>query len=39
MGIFNALNISASGLTAQSVRMDTISQNIANSNTTRDKNG
>ena len=39
MGIFNALNISASGLTAQSVRMDTISQNIATSNTTRDKNG
>ena len=39
MGIFNALNISASGLTAQSVRMDLISQNIANSNTTRDKNG
>jgi len=39
MGIFNALNISASGLTAQSVRMDLISQNIANANTTRDKNG
>lgn len=39
MGIFNGLNISASGLTAQSVRMDLISQNIANSNTTRDKDG
>ena len=35
----NSLNISASGLTAQSLRMDTISQNIANVNTTRDQNG
>lgn len=39
MGIFNALNISASGLTAQSMRMDLIAQNIANVNTTRDENG
>lgn len=38
-GIFNGLNISASGLTAQSLRMDTIAQNIANVNTTRDENG
>lgn len=38
-GIFNGLNISASGLTAQSLRIDTISQNIANVNTTRDKDG
>ncbi|MBP5331855.1 MAG: flagellar basal body rod protein FlgC [Lachnospiraceae bacterium] len=38
-GLFNSLNISASGLTAQSLRMDTISQNIANVNTTRDQNG
>ena len=38
-GIFNALNISASGLTAQSLRMDLIAQNIANVNTTRDENG
>lgn len=37
--IFNGLNISASGLTAQTMRMDTISQNIANVNTTRDENG
>lgn len=37
--IFNGLNISASGLTAQTLRMDTISQNIANVNTTRDENG
>ncbi len=39
MGFMNGMNISASGMTAQSVRMDTISQNIANSNTTRDANG
>lgn len=38
-GIFNALNISASGLTAQSLRMDLIAQNIANVNTTRDEDG
>lgn len=38
-GLFNSLNISASGLTAQSLRIDTISQNIANVNTTRDQNG
>lgn len=37
--IFNGLNISASGMTAQSLRMDTISQNLANVNTTRDENG
>lgn len=37
--LFNGLNISASGLTAQSLRMDTISQNLANVNTTRDENG
>ncbi len=39
MGIFSALDISASGLTAQRVRMDTISQNIANANTTRTADG
>lgn len=39
MGIFSALDISASGLTAQRVRMDTISQNIANADTTRTENG
>lgn len=38
-GIFNGMNISASGLTAQTLRMDTISQNLANVNTTRDKDG
>jgi len=37
--MFNALNISATGLTAQRLRMDTISQNIANINTTRTAEG
>ena len=39
MGYFGALDISASGLTAQRLRMDTISQNIANVSTTRTANG
>ncbi len=33
------MNVSASGMTAQRLRMDTISQNIANVNTTRGKDG
>lgn len=39
MSIFSAMNVSSSGMTAQRVRMDIISQNIANVNTTRDANG
>ncbi len=39
MSIFNAINISASGLTAERLRMDVISKNIANANTTRTANG
>lgn len=39
MSIFTALQISASGMSAQRLRMDLISQNIANVNTTRDDNG
>ena len=39
MGYFGALEISASGLTAQRLRMDTISQNIANVNTTSTADG
>lgn len=39
MSFFNGMNISASGMTAQRLRMDLISQNIANVNTTRDENG
>ena len=35
MSIFNALNTSASALTAQRLRMDVISSNVANSQTTR----
>lgn len=39
MSFFNAVNISASGLTAQRLRMDVISQNIANVDTTRTEDG
>lgn len=39
MSFFNAMNVSASGLTAQRLRMDIISQNIANINTTKTENG
>lgn len=39
MSIFGAMDISATGMTAQQLRTDIISQNIANINTTRDENG
>ncbi len=39
MGMFTAFDISASGLTAQRYRMDIISQNVANANTTRTQDG
>lgn len=39
MGYFKSLDIGASALTAQSLRIDTISQNIANAQTTRTENG
>lgn len=39
MGYFSALDVSATGLTAQRLRMDTISQNIANASTTRTEKG
>lgn len=39
MSLFSAMNISASGMTAQRLRMDIVSQNIANVGTTRGKNG
>ncbi len=39
MGFFNSMDISASGLTAQRLRLDTISNNIANANTTRTEEG
>jgi flagellar basal-body rod protein FlgC len=37
--MFEALDISSSGMTAQRIRLDTIAQNVANMNTTRDANG
>lgn len=39
MGFFNSMDISASGLTVQRLRMDLISQNLANVDTTRTDNG
>lgn len=39
MSLMGSLNVSASGMSAQRTRMDIISQNIANVNTTRDENG
>ncbi|MCT4633773.1 MAG: flagellar basal body rod protein FlgC [Firmicutes bacterium] len=39
MGIFNSLNVSATGLTAERLRMDIISKNIANAETTRTSAG
>src|SRR5690554_630506 len=39
MGYFGALHTSASALTAQRLRMDIISENIANVNTTRTEAG
>ena len=39
MAFFNAMNVSATGLTAQRLRMDVISENIANVNTTRTIDG
>jgi len=39
MGMFTTLNISASGLSAQRLRLDVISNNIANATTTRNAHG
>lgn len=39
MSFFNSMNISSSGLTVQRLRMDLISQNIANVDTTRTEKG
>lgn len=39
MSFLKSLNISGSGLTAQRLRMDVISENIANIDTTRTENG
>ncbi len=39
MGIFSSINTAATGLTAQRVRLDVISDNIANADTTRTTEG
>ncbi len=39
MSMFSAFNINASGLTSQRYRMDVISENVANANTTRTQDG
>ncbi len=39
MSMFTAFNISATGMTAQQLRTDVISENIANVNTTRTQDG
>jgi flagellar basal-body rod protein FlgC len=39
MSIFDSLRISASGMTAERMRMDVIAENLANANTTRGVDG
>ncbi|MDD5948511.1 MAG: flagellar basal body rod protein FlgC [Lachnospiraceae bacterium] len=39
MGSFSAMNIAATGMTAQQLRIDIVSQNIANANSTRGEDG
>ena len=39
MSVFNGMRISASGLSAERLRMDVISSNVANVKTTRTENG
>ena len=39
MSIFSSINISSSALTAERTRMDVISKNLANANTTRTQSG
>lgn len=39
MGMFSSINTSASGLSAERLRLDVISDNIANANTTRTADG
>lgn len=39
MGVFNAMNVAATGMTAQRLRMDVIAENLANVNTTRTSDG
>ena len=39
MGFFSSINIAATGLSAQRLRTDVISDNIANATTTRTQEG
>jgi flagellar basal-body rod protein FlgC len=39
MGLFDSLDVSASGLTAERLRMDTISNNLANANSVKGVDG
>ena len=39
MGFLNSINIIGSGLTAQQLRLDIVSENVTNSQTTRTENG
>lgn len=39
MGMFNAIDIAGSGMTAERLRLDVVSNNLANVNTTRTVNG
>jgi len=39
MGLFSSINVAASGLSAQRLRLDVISNNIANADTTRTPEG
>jgi flagellar basal-body rod protein FlgC len=39
MGLFDAIGIAGTGLTAQRIRMDVTAQNLANADTTRGANG
>ena len=39
MSIFKSFGVNASGMTAERFRMDIISQNVANANTTRTEEG
>jgi flagellar basal-body rod protein FlgC len=39
MGLFDGLRISASGMTAERLRMDVVAENLANANTSRGADG
>lgn len=39
MGLFDALNVSASGLSAERIKMDVVANNLANAQTTRGPDG